>query len=118
MTTTALVPYNPDAVDSGRGLRFSRGWLVSTPSAPHVRWLAPWLQSVIADAWNLPALAVHALIRDPWLRHRAGFGAAAVVTAVAMTVNPTLGFTVGVLSWIPLAWRLTVELAETREVAR
>lgn len=117
MTTTALVPYNPEP-DAGRGLRFHGGWLVSTPSATHVRWLAPWLQAVIADVVNLPALAVHALIRDPWLRHRAGFGAAAVITAVAMTVNPTLGFTVGLVCWIPLAWRLSVELTETREVAR
>lgn len=115
--TTALVPYTraPEP-DAGRGLRFRGGWLVSTPSARHVRWLAPWIQSVVSDVVNLPMLAVHSLIRDEWLRHRVAFGAAAVVVAWAMTVNPTLGFTVGVVLWVPLAWRLTKELTTVREV--
>lgn len=117
MTTTALVPYNPTPEpDAGVGLRFNRGWLVSTPSARHVRWLAPWIQSVIADAVNLPMLAVRTLIRDEWLRHRAAFGAAAVITAVTLNMNPTLGFVVGLALWVPLAWRLTVELTTVREV--
>src|SRR5262245_59574025 len=51
MTSTALVVYIPPEPDAGRGLAFKRGWLISSPSARHVRWLAPWIQAVISNLY-------------------------------------------------------------------
>lgn len=120
MTTTALVPYTraPEP-DAGRGLRFRRGWLVSTPSAAHVRWLAPWIQAVIADAWNLPGLAVRSLVRrlvrDPLWRPCAAMVGWAAAVAVLIPKGPEATFVAGVIVLVPLAWRLSIELTETRE---
>jgi|SRR5215472_3172340 len=43
--------------DAGRGLALRGHWLVSAPTGARARWLAPWIQHLIAEGWNLATLA-------------------------------------------------------------
>lgn len=63
------------AEDAGVGLTFHRGWLVSSPRARRVRWLAPWVQAVMANLWNLAV----AFLRSPFTRSCLGLVACALL---------------------------------------
>lgn len=44
-----------DESDAGRGILRRGRWLVSAPAGRRLRWLAPWLQALLCDCWNVVA---------------------------------------------------------------
>jgi hypothetical protein len=88
MTTTLdLPPVSLLGVreDAGRGLAFRWPWLVSVPKGAHARWLAAWLQGVVADAWNLGVLALRFLL-GPTPRAFVLWAGSVLVTALAFVL--------------------------------
>lgn len=81
-----------------RGLAVRYGWLVSTPQATHVRWLAPWLQCVVAEGTNLALLAARALRPHlPALRPYAAYAGFALAVWIAAILAPYTLVMVGVI---------------------
>lgn len=62
------------AEDAGVGLTFRRCWVVQTREGGRLRWLAPWIQRRLAEAWNLPLT----LVRVEAVRSCMGFAVAGV----------------------------------------
>lgn len=81
-----------------RGLAWRSGYLVSTPRATHARWLAPWLQAVVAGGLNLALLAARALRPYlPALRPYAAYAGFALAVWVCALLAPYALVMVGVI---------------------
>jgi hypothetical protein len=111
----------PQPPDAERGLALYEGWLVSSPNAPHYRWLAGWCQDVLECGWALAiltgrdvgrALRVAArllcgLLRLVWRHpHFVVWSLGAVAVATWLRLPDTLGHW-----WMPTATGLTLGLA-------
>lgn len=83
---------------AARGLAIRYGWLVSTPQATHARWLAPWLQCVVAEGLNLVLLAARALRPHlPALWPYAAYAGFALAVWIAAILAPYALVMVGVI---------------------
>jgi hypothetical protein len=119
--TTALIPCDPDAIDSGYGiLRSDSGALVSVPWGRRCRGLSRWNQAVICTAWNA-ALAAWRAVRPhvqpgASLRSCAALLAAGGLVLVAALAVPETLAGIGSLTLVALgaAWWA----AAPRRVAR
>ena len=104
--TTALAIYVPPSEDAGRGLVFRRGWLVSTASARHGRWLALWCQEALCWTWTVGVVLLRALWRfnrrDP--RYLASVAAGAAVWWSALHLDPLAWPFLGAMAGIGLGF--------------
>ena len=84
--------------DAGVGLRLDGRFLLTHRHATRFRWLAPWLQRVIAGVWNL--------VVDPLTRRwvAVGLGAVGVRSLMQFRPDALLVALFGVAVW--MYWRL------------